>query len=112
MVSRKPLGSLTSKARLFHSVSRGSDLSVMPAFFARFAISSTLPAPLLPIVLVQADLGPARAQHDAEQRPVLLPPLVDPEAERARLPLPSRWLFTFARPLPLQVGISSASAAG
>ena len=42
-VSRKPLGSMTSNARLFHSVSRGSDLSVMPAFFARFAISSTLP---------------------------------------------------------------------
>ena len=34
---RKPLGSLTSNARLFHSVSCGSDLSVMPAFFARFA---------------------------------------------------------------------------
>jgi hypothetical protein len=43
IVSRKPLGSLTSNARLFHSVSRGSDVSVMPAFFARFAISSTLP---------------------------------------------------------------------
>jgi hypothetical protein len=43
MVSRKPLGSLTSNARLFHSVSRGSDVSVMPASFARFAISSTLP---------------------------------------------------------------------
>src|SRR5436190_6134112 len=42
-VSRKPLGSLTSNARLFHSVSCGSDLSVMPAFFTRFAISSTLP---------------------------------------------------------------------
>ena len=38
MVSRKPLGSLTSNARLFHSVSRGSDVSVMPACFARFAI--------------------------------------------------------------------------
>ena len=34
---------MTSNARLFHSVSRGSDVSVMPAFFARFAISSTLP---------------------------------------------------------------------
>jgi hypothetical protein len=42
-VNMKPLGSLTSNARLFHSVSRGSDLSVMPAFFARLAISSTLP---------------------------------------------------------------------
>src|SRR4029434_1353343 len=39
-------------------------------------------APLLPIVLVQADLGPARAQHHAEQRPFLFPPLVDREAER------------------------------
>jgi len=40
---RKSLGSLTSNARLFDSVSRGSDLSGMPPFFARFAISSTLP---------------------------------------------------------------------
>jgi hypothetical protein len=39
-------------------------------------------APLLPIALVQADLGPARSQHDAEQRPFLSSPLVDREAER------------------------------
>src|ERR1700704_2424694 len=39
-------------------------------------------APLLPIVLVQADLALARAQHHAEQRPFLFPPLVDREAER------------------------------
>jgi hypothetical protein len=43
IVSRNPLGSLTSNARLFHSVSCGSDLSVMPAFLARLAISSTVP---------------------------------------------------------------------
>ena len=46
IVSRNPLGSLTSNARLFHSVSLGSDLSVMPALLARFAISSTLPGAL------------------------------------------------------------------
>jgi hypothetical protein len=41
MVSRKPLGSVTSNARLFHSVSCGSELSWMPAPLARTAISST-----------------------------------------------------------------------
>jgi hypothetical protein len=41
IVSRKPLGSVTSNARLFHSVSCGSDRSVMPALRAGLAISST-----------------------------------------------------------------------
>src|SRR6187431_2653394 len=41
MVSRKPLGSTTSNTRVFHSLSNGSDLSVIPALLARAATSST-----------------------------------------------------------------------
>jgi hypothetical protein len=37
IVSRNPLGSVTSKARVPQSVSCGSFASVMPAFFARAA---------------------------------------------------------------------------
>ena len=88
---------MTSNARVFHSVSCGSDLSVMPALLARIAISSTFcvvdmnnrmpipflrSRPFLPIVLVQADLGLAGTQHHAEQRPFVFPPLLDREAER------------------------------
>ena len=40
-VSRKPLGSTTSNTRVFHSLSNGSDLSVIPALLARAATSST-----------------------------------------------------------------------
>src|SRR4029453_1375245 len=39
-------------------------------------------ASLLPIVLSQSDLRPAGAHHDAEQRAVVFPSLVDREAER------------------------------
>jgi hypothetical protein len=41
MVSRKPVGSTTSNTRVFHSLSNGSDLSVIPARLARAATSST-----------------------------------------------------------------------
>src|SRR5918996_2301359 len=39
-------------------------------------------ASLLPIVLVQADLRLARAQHHAEQHPFVFPSFVDRETER------------------------------
>src|SRR5690606_36930638 len=41
IVSRKPLGSVTSNARVFQSVSYGCAASVMPALVARLASSST-----------------------------------------------------------------------
>ncbi len=39
IVSRNPLGSVTSNARLPHSVSCGSESSLMPAAFARVAVA-------------------------------------------------------------------------
>ena len=96
IVSRKPLGSVTSNARLFHSVSNGSEVREIPALFARFAISSTfcvvdmktrMPTPFFRSRPFSSRPGSSRfgfsgAHHHAEQRSVVFPALVDDETRR------------------------------
>ena len=93
MVSRKPLGSLTSKARLFHSVSCGSDVSVMPAIFARAAISSTLPG-------VEQKEGVDPPDERRRQRVQQEQKQIDP------LDAPGAGVHDRSRRLPAQAGMS------